>query len=329
MDYSSFFEKCRYSVYRKETGEFLLAKIGLSEQEKDLSVPPNCDGYGRIRHFKRFIADDWGTDPLPIDPAIKALNLPYIDIIEAQVFQIATCNLNCWYCFVPDSLKCANKKNANWFTSYEMIDLLRNSGSNAKVIDLSGGNPELVPEWVVHMMKALEKNGMQNKVYLWSDDTLTTDYTFKLLSKEELSFMGYYRNYGKVCCFKGYDAHSFIFNTKLPEAFYYKQFEVFSKYLELGLDLYGYVTFTTDDINDLENKMHTFIEKLIKIHPLLPLRIVPLKIVVFSSTQSRMNSLYEKSLLNQILVFSEWRKQLQMYYNAELLNRNICDISLY
>lgn len=46
-------------------------------------------------------------------------------------------------------------------------------------------------------MKALERNELQNKVYLWTDDTLTTDYAFEYLSKEELSYMASYRNFGK------------------------------------------------------------------------------------------------------------------------------------
>ncbi len=326
---NSLFEKCRNSVFNAETGQFLISKIGSSEQVKDLSVPPNCDGYGRIRHFKRFIADDWGTDPLPIDPAIKALRLSYIDIIKAQVFQIASCNLHCWYCFVPDSLKCANDNNSNWFTAQGIIDLFKKSDSVAKVIDLSGGNPELVPEWVLHTMKALDKTELTNEVYLWSDDTLTTDYTFKFLSPDDITYMKSYKNYGKVCCFKGFDAHSFSFNTKLPENFYNRQFEIFSKYLELGLDLYGYVTFTTDNIDGLEDNMCAFINKLRQCHPLLPLRVVPLKIVKFSPTQSRINPTYEEALINQLIVYKEWRKQLQATYSIKQLNDNICDIPLY
>ena len=75
MDFESMFQQCRTSVYRPQTNEFLLSKIASSEQEKDLRVPPNSEGYGRVRHFKRFISNDWGTDPLPIDPAIRKLNL--------------------------------------------------------------------------------------------------------------------------------------------------------------------------------------------------------------------------------------------------------------
>lgn len=105
--------------------------------------------------------------------------------------------------------------NAKWLTAEQMVELYKKSDTGIRVIDLSGGNPELVPEWTLDTMKALERNELQNKVYLWTDDTLTTDYAFEHLSKDELSYMTSYKNFGKVGCFKGFDAHSFAFNGKL------------------------------------------------------------------------------------------------------------------
>ncbi len=329
MNFDNYFQTCRNSVYRSDTKEFLLSRFLLSDQEKDLSVPPNCEGYGRVRHFKRFIAENWGLDPLPIDPAIKALKLPDTDLIEAQVFQIASCNVNCWYCFVPDALKHANETTSKWFSASEMIELFCKDNNCIKVIDLSGGNPELVPEWILETMKALIKKNLQDKVYLWSDDTLTTDYTFKYLKKDEINFFKSYKNYGKVCCFKGFDAHSFSFNTKLPMELFYLQFENFAKYLELGLDLYAYVTFTTDNAEYLDDKIGAFIDKLIKCHPLLPLRTVPLKISIFTPVKARLTPQHEISLNNQQLVHNEWKKQLKMRYSAVQLNTRIPDVSLY
>ena len=64
-----------------------------SEQEQDLTVPANCNGFGRIRHFHRNTSDGWPSNPLPIDPASKALGVPSTDLLEAQVFQNASCNL--------------------------------------------------------------------------------------------------------------------------------------------------------------------------------------------------------------------------------------------
>ena len=44
-----------------------------TEQESDLSEPPNCDGFGRVRHFRRATSPGWPPNPLPIDPACRAL----------------------------------------------------------------------------------------------------------------------------------------------------------------------------------------------------------------------------------------------------------------
>jgi hypothetical protein len=48
---------------------------------------------------------------------------------------------------------------------------------------LSGGNPEFVPELIVQTMRSLERFGLSDSTYLWLDDTLTTDYIFRFLSK--------------------------------------------------------------------------------------------------------------------------------------------------
>ena len=86
------FNNCRTSIYKPETRQFLLSRIAGSEQETDMSVPSNCDGFGRIHHFRRNV-DKWVQDPLPNDPVCKALEIPYTDVLEAQVFQIASCKV--------------------------------------------------------------------------------------------------------------------------------------------------------------------------------------------------------------------------------------------
>lgn len=142
------FNNCRTSIYKPETRQFLLSRIAGSEQETDMSVPSNCDGFGRIHHFRRNV-DKWVQDPLPNDPVCKALEIPYTDVLEAQVFQIASCNAHCWYCFVPDELKRGKMVNAKWLTAEQMVELYKKSDTDIRVIDLSGGNPELAPEWTL------------------------------------------------------------------------------------------------------------------------------------------------------------------------------------
>ncbi|MDR1737163.1 MAG: hypothetical protein LBR85_09910, partial [Oscillospiraceae bacterium] len=302
MNLDDKFLEYRNSVFC-DNNRFLLSSIGGSEQEKDLTLPANCNGYGRIRHFRRHIADNWLNDPLPIDPACISLNLTQADMIQTQVFQIAACNANCWYCFVPDNLKKAAPHTSRWFCTNEMLELLAAENFKPQIIDLSGGNPELVPEWIVQTMHSLELLGLDKSVYLWSDDTLTTDYTFRFLPKKELEYFSLYKNYGKVACFKGYDEDSFSFNTGLPEYLFNQQFSLFKRYLSLGIDIYGYITLTSSDSdkNRISLRISKLMDRLQEIHFLLPLRVVPLKISVFSPVRIKLTDIRKKALENQFI----------------------------
>jgi uncharacterized Fe-S cluster-containing radical SAM superfamily protein len=295
-----------------------------------LTLPSNCGGFGRIRHFKRHIAEDWLYDPLPIDPACVALNLPKVDMIQTQVFQIASCNVNCWYCFVPENLKNAKPEMSNWFSTDEMLRLFVAEDFQAQIIDLSGGNPELVPEWIVSTMRTLERFGLSERIYLWSDDTLTTDYTFKFLSKNEIGYFSAYKNYGKVACFKGYDNTSFSFNTGLPNYLFDRQFEIFSRYVKLGIDIYGYITLTSPNNEDdyISQHIGRFMDRLQIIHELLPLKIVPLKIAMFTPVKTRLNAVRKTALDNQVIAINAWRDELTKRFTKAQLETNIALIKL-
>ena len=101
--------------------------------------------------------DGWPHNPLPIDPACRALRLSNDDALQAQVFQNAACNWRCWYCYVPFRLLDAVEAAGAWLSADDLVDLyLRESeATRPGMIDLTGGQPELVPEWVPWMMEAL------------------------------------------------------------------------------------------------------------------------------------------------------------------------------
>ena len=101
-----------------------IANLVDTPQEKDLRKRPTCDGFGRVHHFERVTDDRWPQNPLPMDPACKALGLPRTDLMTAHVFQCAGCNSHCWYCFVPPELLNANPDRSAWFTASELLDLL-------------------------------------------------------------------------------------------------------------------------------------------------------------------------------------------------------------
>jgi hypothetical protein len=185
---------------RPETREILISRIDGSPQEPDLSEPPNCQGYGRIRHFRMDTPTPWPSNPLPMLPASHRLGTSPHQVSNAQVFQNASCNWRCWYCFVPFNLLGANEANSVWLTSEQLVELYLAEDNRTLVIDCSGGQPDLIPEWVPWMMEALTTHDLADKVYLWSDDNLSNDYFWRYLSPDQRQTMKSYRMYGRVCC---------------------------------------------------------------------------------------------------------------------------------
>jgi uncharacterized Fe-S cluster-containing radical SAM superfamily protein len=310
------------------TRRLLITDFRETEQAKDFTKPPNCEGVGRIRHFKRFGSDGWPLNPLPIDPVLHKLAMEPADMLMTQAFQNASCNWRCWYCYVPFSLLSANQKNSRWVSADDLLDLYERDVHKLRVFDLSGGQPDLTPEWVPWMMRALSRRGLSKQTYLWSDDNLSTDYFWRYLTAEDITLIQNYPNYGKVCCFKGISPSSFAFNTQADSSLYGQQFELFAKYCKLHIDLYGYVTFTTIDETTIPQDMADFCDRLQSISVNLPLRVVPLEIRQFTPTKSRMRDGHERALKLQWSAVECWKSELKRRFAPALLSLPIYDILL-
>lgn len=308
--------------------KLLISRLAGSDQESDLTIPSNCNGYGRIRHFRQQTSDGWPTNPLPIVPACRALGLDPPPVMTAQVFQNAACAWRCWYCFVPYNLLSADPDRSEWLTADDLVQLYRNEAERPLVIDLTGGSPDLVPEWTPWMMRALADAGLDFDTFLWTDDNLSTTYLFDKLGRAELDRMRAYRNFGRVCCFKGYDARSFAFNTRAAEADFETQFEIMRRLLELGLDIYGYVTFTSPTDDGVDDAMARFVDRLQALDPNLPLRVVPLEIREFSPVTPRMDALRQQSLAVQQKAIAAWTGELERRYGHDLRALDIVSVPL-
>lgn len=299
-----------------------------TEQEQDLSEVPNCDGFGRIRHFHRRSSDGWVSNALPIDPASRALGLAPSDTIHAQVFQNAVCNWRCWYCFVPFSLLKANRSHSAWLSPAQLVNLYLAEPTRAPIVDLTGGQPDLTPEWVPWMMRELQIRGLEDSLYLWSDDNLSSDYLWQHLSDGDLEMMSTYRHYGRVCCFKGFDKESFAFNTLAEPNLFERQLVLMARLIELGLDVYSYVTLTCPSVAHVAEAIPRFVDRLQCIHENLPLRVIPLKIEVFSPVERRLNEFRSDALLNQWVALDVWQRELQSRFSASQLAANVVDVKL-
>jgi uncharacterized Fe-S cluster-containing radical SAM superfamily protein len=308
--------------------KILISRLSGSDQEADLTVPTNCKGYGRIRHFRQHSSAEWPTNPLPIVPACKALRLEPPDVMTAQVFQNAACAWRCWYCFVPYNLLSADPKRSEWLTAEQLVGFYRDEPDRPRIIDLSGGSPDLVPEWTPWMMRALTDAGLDKTTYLWTDDNLSTRYLFDKVERADQELMRRFPNYGRVCCFKGFDANSFSFNTRAEESAFDEQFEIMRRLLEWGLDIYGYVTFTAPNDVGLTDAMPRFVDRLQALDPNLPLRVVPLEIREFTPVGPRMDSVRKLSLEVQRKAIAAWTLELERRFDTSLRALDVARVPL-
>lgn len=323
-----FSERLRTRSVDLEERRLLITNFQGSEQEQDLTEPANCDGYGRIRHFRRSTSEGWPANPLPIDPACRALGFGRREEIRAQVFQNASCNWRCWYCFVDFELLSADPRKGGWLSATELVDLYLAQAEPPPMIDITGGQPDLIPEWVPWMMRDLEARGLSDNVYLWSDDNLSNDYLWRYLGEEDLRRIAEYPAYGRVCCFKGFDEASFHFNTMAEPGLFGRQFALFRRLLSLRIDIYAYVTFTTPTATGVSEAMKGFVDRLQDVHEDLPLRTVPLEVRPFTPVHGRLGEEQRHALENQWRAVEAWERELDCRFSASKRGLSITDVCL-
>jgi uncharacterized Fe-S cluster-containing radical SAM superfamily protein len=309
--------------------KILITRLTGTAQEPDLSEPATCGGHGRVRHFNRATSDHWPDNPLPIDPACAALGLPHTDAINALVFQNASCNWRCWYCYVPFPLLAGDERSASWLTAGELVDgYLALGDDRPPMLDLSGGQPDLVPEWTLWIVRAMRERCLDGQVYLWIDDNLSNDYFWTKLTDAERAEIHTFPTFGRVGCFKGYDDASFAFNTGAAAELFDRQFRLMARHIADGDDCYGYVTFTAPTDVDPSVAVARFVDRLQGVHELLPLRVVPLEIEVWGPVEGRLGDRHQVALRHQHEVVAAWMRELDDRFSAQLRGLRINQIPL-
>ena len=240
------------------------------------------------------------------------------EIERVQVFQNASCDWRCWYCFVDDKLLSALRSWADFKTADELINLFLAEPNPPNTIDLSGGQPDIIPEWPIRMMEALQRRQLQDKHFLWLDDNLSVYYAWEYLSPADFELMRSYKNFGRVGCFKGFSKYSFYENTNASPDLFDRQIDIMSRWVKFGLDMYGYITLTCSDLNGMRSSLRHFIDSVqTKISHYFPLRTIPLQILPFSPTRSRMRDRETRAIENQYEVLSAWLDELDERYSRK------------
>ena len=178
-------------------------------------------------------------------------------------------------------------------------------------------------------MQALRERSLDETVYLWTDDNLSNDYLWRFLSPEQIASMAAYKNYGRVGCFKGFDAKSFSFNTGAAPAMFERQFTTFERLLATGMDVYAYATFTSDCTDGVDEKICGFVDRLQAISRMLPLRLIPLEIQPFTPTLDRLDE-RTAAMADEIqqLAVRAWNCEIERRFTENERLMSICDVAL-
>ena len=286
------------------------------EESLDNNCYVNCKGLGRIRKYKNFnlFLDNMQATEKRLLRGVD----PTLQEFQTQVFQLVGCNMRCWYCFVDDCILAANNNNSEWLLVSEMVDSFVKENDNPLIIDLSGGQPDLVPEWCYWVMEEIEKRNLKNKVYVWIDDNLTTmEVMEECLTSDQISYMAQFPKHSRACCFKGYNDETYSFNVRTKYKSLKEQIYSFRKLYSYGFDIYAYISLTGPKGSANERDIELFINEIQSIHPMLPLRIIPLKIKEFEVTSGRMNKVYEEAMQEQYKAYIIWKRIIERRYTKK------------
>jgi hypothetical protein len=211
----------------------------------------------------------------------------------------------------------------------ELLDLFLLEQNRPRIIDMSGGQPDLIPEWPVRMMKALMERKMQDEFFLWMDDNLSGYYAWDVLDDEDFSTIKNFKNFGRVGCFKGFSEISFSENTMALPELLHRQIDIMSRWVRTGLDMYGYITLTTSSLDGMRPSLRAFMDEVqSKVGHFFLLRTVPLEVFTFGPTAVRLNILREKALQNQRDVLSAWQDEIEARYSGTERHKAIYSVPL-
>ncbi len=247
--------------------------------------------------------------------------------------QLAGCDFDCNYCYVPKKINVANPCLGKFFSAKEIIDNFLSAKEKSEepmnVIRITGGNPTIVPEIIVDVYNEMKKRGLN--AYLWIDSNLSTKKYLENLECD-LKKVLCQKNVGVVGCFKGSCKEDFALLTGAKPRYYKNQFETAKWFLEKGTDFYVYLPALIYE-NNVEGKLENFVEKLRKLDRNLPLRTEVLEIINYSG--AKLNFERAKKIgralpkTDQRTVFNIWyNKILPKSYPQKDLNKYCCKIPL-
>jgi uncharacterized Fe-S cluster-containing radical SAM superfamily protein len=318
----------RAKLVRCDTKQVLISRLAGSLQERDIAGGVNCQGYGRLRTTDP-VSTTWSFDTtVPNEPAATRLGLSSEEARLSQLFQLAGCNLRCWFCYVDGPMLTASPGRAQFLSADDLVRMYMDEPVRARIVTLTGGQPDLVPEWLPWMMQSLRKRGLEDDVFLWMDDNLTTDFAWRCLGHADWALIRGWRNFAKVACFKSFCGPGFAENTGAAPQWFASQLACFERLHRSGIDLYGYIILTITDLSWV-SQLPLFMDRLQRdVHENILLRITPLEIKLYGPTKERMSPADGLAVKNQYRVLELWNEELERRYPASMRSLAMSQVPL-
>ena len=149
----------RERIIRPQTREVFLSKIPKAEVEGSTHAYINCEGYGMVRRSTTQRSDWPDIDILP-NLVPSKLGITREEAETTQIFRLGACNFRCWYCFVDFRYLKSNPEYGDFMSVEKMVDLYQAQENAPKIIYLTGGQPDLAPEWTFWMMEELDRKSV-------------------------------------------------------------------------------------------------------------------------------------------------------------------------
>lgn len=319
IDLDIFSHSLRERAIKKESKQILVTNFLDSEQAKDASNI-NCEGFGRIRTLSQTPRPNWVNSCVRYRVASARMGLSDTESELCQVFQNAVCNFRCWFCFVDYKLLKGDFTHSAYLTVDDLLELFLREKSPARIIALSGGQPDIIPEWAPWFIKALLHRGLTNEYFIWLDDNLSTQFAWGYLTGEEWELMKWYPNFGRLCGIKSFTKERFFENTNVRPEFFDRQLDTLGRLVKEGMDVYIELALTTSDLSNLAKDMSDFFDLLQqKVHHNIPLRINPTQIREYSPNKNRILEIRRLALVNQYVVLNAFLEELHKRFSSSEL----------
>ncbi len=243
--------------------------------------------------------------------------------------QVAGCNANCPFCFVPRELRSFDDSTGKWFTAKEVVAIRDGNEPGRKTIRITGGEPFLAPEFISAMGDELKD---RPDTFLWIDTNLLGNRYGDVISS-----LHHHVNdrFGICCCFKGFDEDTFSIHSGLKPERYIDQWNnakaIHGAMKELGIqkNLFFYVpeiAFIRAGCNArVTSIVESFMTRLQEtIHENAPLRVTVLSLKEYDANRGWKERLNEKLGNGHVMIHGSgvtrraWNELLERRFPPEM-----------